>query len=68
MGNARFWLLLLELCRVVIAKIRAYRAEKRADAVRADPGSAWLRRFGGADRRNGQAASGPEDAGGDHNG
>ena len=67
MGNAKFWLLLLEVCRVLVAKIRAYRDKKRADAVRADPGAEWLRKFGGADRRN-PASSGPDDAGGDHHG
>ncbi|WP_300909190.1 hypothetical protein [uncultured Desulfovibrio sp.] len=67
MGNAKFWLLLLELCRVVIAEIRTYRDKKRADAVRTDPAGEWLRKFGGTDQRNKDASTGPEDAGGGGN-
>lgn len=55
---------LLRLAAALLDWIWKERARARAAAVRADPGSEWLRRFGGSDRRNNQAATGPEDSGG----
>ncbi|WP_165174633.1 hypothetical protein [Desulfovibrio sp. ZJ369] len=55
------------LIRVIVALLEWWRerkTQKRVAAVRADPGSEWLRKFGGTDRRNKDASTGPEDAGG----
>lgn len=53
------------LLRLALGILTFLRQEKErtdhADAVRADPGAAWLRRFGGTDKR----PPGPADTGSD---
>ena len=52
------------LIRLAVALLEWWRERKarnRVDAVRADPGSEWMRKFGGTDKRS---SSGPDDAGG----
>ena len=51
---------LLRLVVAVVAFFRRERARSRTDAVRADPGGEWMRKFGGSDRR---ASPGADDAG-----
>ena len=56
------------LIRLAVALLEWWRerkTQKRVYAVRADPGSEWLRKFGGTDKRS---ASGTDDAGGDDHG
>lgn len=50
------------LIRLAVALLEWWRERKarnRVDAVRADPGSEWMRKFGGTDKRS---SSGPGDA------
>lgn len=58
---------LIRILAALVEEIRRKRRQEHIDAVRADPGSEWLRRFGGADQRNKDASTGPEDAGGGGN-
>lgn len=51
---------LLRLVVAVLAFFRRERAKSRTDAVRADPGGEWVRKFGGSDKR---ASPGTDDAG-----
>lgn len=55
---------LIRLAAALLEWWRERKARNRVDAVRADPGSEWLRKFGGTDKRS---ASGPDDAGGRDN-
>lgn len=56
---------LLRLLVALLGWWRQRKARDRIDAVRADPGSEWLRKFGGADKR---PPSGSDDAGGHRDG
>lgn len=58
MGKA--FLALVRVLAALLADWRARKARDRVDAVRADPGGQWLRKFGGGDKR---PASGSGDAG-----
>lgn len=55
----RLWMQIV--LQLVVGALTFLRREKerasRAAAVRSDPGSAWLRRFGGQDRRSDNAGS-----------
>ncbi len=51
---------LLRLVVAVLAFFRRESARSRTDAVRADPGGEWVRKFGGSDKR---ASPGTDDAG-----
>lgn len=62
MGNSNWFILLVRLLYVAWEWFRNVRREAHTDAVRSDGGSAWLRKFGGTDKR----ASSADDAGGDH--
>ena len=53
-------LALVRVLAALLADWRARKAQARVDAVRADPGGEWLRKFGGGDKR---PASGADDAG-----
>ena len=57
MGKA--FLALVRVLAALLADWRARKARARVDAVRADPGGQWLRKFGGGDKR---PASGAGDA------
>lgn len=55
---------LLRLALALLEWWRERKARNRVDAVRADPGAEWVRKFGGTDQRDGQPPSpGSQDAG-----
>lgn len=58
---------LIRILAALVEEIRRKRRQEHIDVVRADPGSEWLRRFGGADQWNKDASTGPEDTGGGGN-
>lgn len=58
---------LIRLATALLAWWQERKTSTRVDAVRADSGSAWLHKFGGTDKRTGDAASDSKDSGsGDH--
>ena len=61
-GGSDAWSALVRILQLVLEGFREYRRRSRVGAVRSDGGSAWLRKFGGADKR----ASRTDDAGDDH--
>ncbi|WP_303238013.1 hypothetical protein [uncultured Bilophila sp.] len=62
MAASDAWSALVRILQLVLEGFREYRRRSRVGAVRSDGGSAWLRKFGGTDKR----ASRADDAGGDH--
>lgn len=64
---ARVLLLAAQVFYAIVRAYQAWRQKERAVVVRADPGTAWLRKFGGVDGRAKQSSSGSRDARGpDH--
>ena len=55
---------LLRLAHALLDLFMASRRQNRVDTVRADPGAEWVRKFGGTDKRAGNAAPGPAHTGG----
>lgn len=47
----KVFLALVRVLAALLADWRARKARERVDAVRADPGGEWLRKFGGSDKR-----------------
>lgn len=64
LGNAL--LAVLGLIRELLDAYKAYRNRDRVDAVRDDPGSEWLRKFGGEDKRDGASTPTDDAGGGNH--
>lgn len=62
MGSSKAWLLLLQVIHALINLYNSYRRDQRVDAVRTDPGSEWVRKFGGADKRPDGTAPGAENS------
>ena len=58
---ARLALLLAQVVYAIATWWKSKRNAERTAAVRADPGAAWVSKFGGADKRESQ--SGADDAG-----
>jgi hypothetical protein len=63
--NAKLWLLIVQVLNGLINIWKSCRRNARIDAVRSDPGTEWLRKFGGTDQR-GKSSSGSEDSGSDN--
>lgn len=68
MASSKAWLLLLQVIHALIELYKTFRRNQRTDAVRADPGSEWLHKFGGTDKRTDTSAADPEDPGSNNNG
>lgn len=65
MASSKAWLLLLQVIHALIELYNSFRRNRRVDAVRSDPGSEWLRKFGGTDERDKSGSdTTPNDPGG----